>query len=460
MKLERITTSLLIAMLIFLSFSNLPRVYSQAEIGEYFVILFSNVRSARARFVNSEGDEGTFGFQILGEEDVDGERAWKIRWELIEKGYEPVYVIVWVSKSTGKVLQIEHDGEVSKGEMAELAVMPLLVFWNVWFISTAEKYSPERIAEYTVTTFGRYSFIAEPVLIGSTQLFIYKLSWEGFPTAPEVYRVRWYVWWAPTNFGVLLVKHGFETLDRSEWYTVELLSVELAEPQPVPRILVKTEIGKTHLRPGEETVVKITFSNQGSAIGMENITLTVNGEVVKSWFITSKPGESGTLTHSLSFTKEGNYTVQVGDEMFLVTVSAVRPAKFEVSELAVTPSSIKLGETVSISVKIANTGGEASSYDVVLKINGQPVSTKTVSLEPGASTTVTFSYTPETEGTYEIDVSGLGGSLTVTKPEEAAVGGAPWLLIATVAAVVVIAIVIGALLLLKRRSQKPLPPPP
>ena len=453
----------LIAVLVLSLFSNYPPAYSQPIAGEPLTTLFNNIKSARARYASSEGDEGTIGFRVLGEESVDGEPAWKSEWELTAKGSEPVHAIIWVSKSTGMVVQAEMGGEVQRGEFAELMTAPLLALWNVWFISQAEAYTPERIAEYGVSPYGRLSSTTELMSIGPTTLWVYKISWEGFPTAPEHLRNRWDFWYAPTSFGMLLVRVRVETLDGSKWFITELLSVELTKPQQLPRVVVKAGIDKTRLQPGEQAVVTVEYANQGSAVGLANITLAVDGEVKKKWFIAPKPGETGTLTHSLSFTKEGNYTVRVGNETFLVVVSAAKPkpAKFEVSELAVNPSSPKPGERVEISVRVTNTGGEAGSYEVVLKVDGQPVDTKSVRLEPGASTKVTFSYTPRGGGTYEINVNGLRGTLTVTeeekveKPEERVEAGIPWLLIAAVAAAVVIAVVV--VVLLKQKSRKPSP---
>jgi hypothetical protein len=97
------------------------------------------------------------------------------------------------------------------------------------------------------------------------------------------------------------------------------------------------------------------------------------------------------------------------------------PAAFSVSNLLITPPEVETQEAVAITVSVANTGGTAGSYSVVLKINGATVEEKSVTLAAGSSQDVSFSVTKEEAGSYSVDVNGLTGSFTVTAaapPEE------------------------------------------
>ena len=90
------------------------------------------------------------------------------------------------------------------------------------------------------------------------------------------------------------------------------------------------------------------------------------------------------------------------------------PAAFSVLNLAVSPRlEVEPGETVTITVLVANTGGESGSYTVVLKIDGVKETEERVTIAAGSSQTVTFSVTKDVAGTYSVDVSGLTGSFTV-----------------------------------------------
>jgi len=89
------------------------------------------------------------------------------------------------------------------------------------------------------------------------------------------------------------------------------------------------------------------------------------------------------------------------------------PAAFEVSGLKISPTSADVAEKVTISATVANTGDLAGSYEVVLKINGQPVSFKKVSVAGGASEEVTFITVQGQAGSYSGSIDGLSGTYTI-----------------------------------------------
>jgi len=95
-------------------------------------------------------------------------------------------------------------------------------------------------------------------------------------------------------------------------------------------------------------------------------------------------------------------------------------AAFTSSELSISPSAVYVGETVTISVKIANNGDAAGSFMVTLKINGVVEGTKEITLIAGASGEVTFTTAKDVAGTYSVEVDGLSGSFIVEEKPEAA----------------------------------------
>jgi len=74
---------------------------------------------------------------------------------------------------------------------------------------------------------------------------------------------------------------------------------------------------------------------------------------------------------------------------------------------------VDIGETVTISVLVANTGEEEGSYTVTLKVNGVVEETREITLAGGASETATFTTAEDEAGTYSVAVDGLTGSFTV-----------------------------------------------
>lgn len=431
----------------------------QEEMYESLKVLLNNVKSIRYRILDYKGEDLLVGFKVLGEDTVGGEATWKVEWKGVNvaKGEEQS-VTLWISKSTGKCLQAEVGGTIYTGGIAEMMITPILFeIWFAWIGAWQEAWKPETVYYYWEAGYGRLFFQgSETRTFGPTSLLVYKYRWEGYVNAPKTFRgtVEW--WFAPVSFGTLLVHFRVET--DVEWWQVDLSSIELVNPQPLPNIVIDVTVNKERVKPNEEVTFSITASNTGNAIGTHNLTLTVNGEVKKSWLILLNPNERKSLSHSLTFSEEGTYYVRIGDKTFTITVSTIPPAKFEVSNLSIDPSSIKIGQSSTISISVRNSGGQSGTYEVRLKVNNQVVDTKSVTLNPGQSTTVSFAFTPTDEGTYSIDVNGLTGSLIVSKEEAPSF---PWLIIIVIVIVAVI-VIIAVVFLRRKPAPKPSlqPPPP
>jgi peroxiredoxin len=188
------------------------------------------------------------------------------------------------------------------------------------------------------------------------------------------------------------------------------------------------------------------------------IRITCPNNTVLSKTVLTTSG--GSFSTSLRLDKEGVWSLKAfftGDlthsssESIDTVLTVVQPASFEASSLNISPSSVKVGQSSTISVTVKNIGGESGTYEVTLKVNNQVVDIKTGVLGSGQSTTVSFTYTPTSEGIYSIDVNGLAGSLTVNKEEP------PWLIIIAVMALIIIVLLV---MLLRRKPKAEVPPPP
>jgi hypothetical protein len=135
----------------------------------------------------------------------------------------------------------------------------------------------------------------------------------------------------------------------------------------------------------------------------------------------------------------------------LVAVSAL-PSAFTLSNLSITPSEVKAGEDVTITLSIANGSIARGTHTVILKINGEVVETKEVTVSANSSETVSFTVTRDTAGTYSVEIDGLSGSFTVLA-EEAPLGGMNWALIGGIIGGVIVVAAIVALLFRRRRAM-------
>ena len=87
--------------------------------------------------------------------------------------------------------------------------------------------------------------------------------------------------------------------------------------------------------------------------------------------------------------------------------SSIIPSDFQVTDLNVTPSNPKVGEEITVSVKVTNVGGQIGSYAIPFIVDQTTEETKTVTLESGEFETITFKITKQMQGIYNIEVGGL-----------------------------------------------------
>jgi len=91
------------------------------------------------------------------------------------------------------------------------------------------------------------------------------------------------------------------------------------------------------------------------------------------------------------------------------------PGEFELSGLTVSPSSVMVGGSVTISVNVTNTGGTNVTGTITLALNNAIEDTETVTVAAGETETVTFTASKGV-GTYAVTIPGttLTGTFTVT----------------------------------------------
>jgi hypothetical protein len=143
------------------------------------------------------------------------------------------------------------------------------------------------------------------------------------------------------------------------------------------------------------------------------------------------------------------------------TTETISTPTCQAADLEIKPGRIKVGEIATISVSIKNTGNTPSLCSVVLRVDGVIADTRRQVIEPGWSSRIYFSFAPEKEGIYNIDVNGLTGSLEVVKEAEK-LESPPTsfpLLITVVIAVAIVALSLLSLSLYRKRRMPPPPPP-
>ncbi|HLE97124.1 MAG TPA: PGF-CTERM sorting domain-containing protein, partial [Candidatus Thermoplasmatota archaeon] len=196
-----------------------------------------------------------------------------------------------------------------------------------------------------------------------------------------------------------------------------------------------------------QSLLRVTVPDTVSVGAATNIGVTVNN-APKSGATVTVTGPTGAQVFSgatnaagqASFTPaaEGTYNVrataaglQDGTASFRAITGPVDTVStFTVTEFAISPTSVTVGDTVEAKATITNTGSERGTANVVLLVNGAQRATQGVTLGPGESQSVAFDFTPSIAGTAKLVVkAGTAASqeqtLTVKAKEGGTVGPTP-----------------------------------
>lgn len=148
-------------------------------------------------------------------------------------------------------------------------------------------------------------------------------------------------------------------------------------------------------------------------------------DVTSSAVWSSSDPAVATIDHNGLATAQGQGQVVISASLsgttafFTVREQALVPAEFSLSDLVISPASVEVGGSVDASVTLANAGEAEGEYDIQLKLDGEALEARTVSLAGGASETFIFAMPTGDTGTFTVSIEGLTGSYSVTQEEEA-----------------------------------------
>jgi len=129
----------------------------------------------------------------------------------------------------------------------------------------------------------------------------------------------------------------------------------------------------------------------------------------------------------------------------LAAVSPLATA-FVISDLTISSSKVKIGESVTITATVTNTSVATGTHTVSLKLDGEVVDTREMTLASGAAETVSFTVTKDVAGICSVEVDGSSDSFMV-----ASEAGANWALIGGIIGGVILVATIVAVISLRRR---------
>ena len=222
--------------------------------------------------------------------------------------------------------------------------------------------------------------------------------------------------------------------------------------------LPAAQVSELKITPGEVDIgVDVTISvlvlNISHATRTYDVSLKIDDVTVATEEVTLAGGASESVTFTVSRDVAATYAVSVdglsGSFVVKPPPAPPAPAAFAVSALTISPAEVDIGESVTVSILVTNTGDLAGSYEVTLKIDEAVVATKGVTLDGGASQSVTFTISKDVVATYTISIDGLTGTFVVKLPPAVPLN---WWLIGGIIAVVVAVIVFIWLNIIRRRA--------
>jgi hypothetical protein len=159
---------------------------------------------------------------------------------------------------------------------------------------------------------------------------------------------------------------------------------------------------------GDVLEVTTTVENTGDTADTQEIVLTVNGVERDSRELTLDPGASFpvTLGWETGSGDAGSYEAAVvseddSDSTGVTVDERTGGPAFDV-RFAEIPSSVELGQAISVVAEIVNSGDEAGGQTVTIEVDGEVVSESTVELAPGDASEVGYEFEPDEAGDFNI----------------------------------------------------------
>ena len=216
--------------------------------------------------------------------------------------------------------------------------------------------------------------------------------------------------------------------------------------------LLEVVVAPREVAPGDTVTVSVILGNTGQQDGLTDVVLTIDGQVEERREDVLVPAQDQvTLRFQVSRDEARDYTVRVEateatevtvlDSSFTVAV-AVNIAPVQ-GTLTIEPASIDIGQSVTITVDVTNEGEAAGTSTVALFVDGDRVQDKDVTLDPGATETVSFTYVEPDAGTHTVRVEGLTGQFEAVGPAPA--GGGGGFIIIIIVVIVVVALIGGGI---------------
>jgi len=167
---------------------------------------------------------------------------------------------------------------------------------------------------------------------------------------------------------------------------------------------------------GEEIQAAAWIKNDGELAGTFAGKVRLDGledQLVESEI---EPGGMAEVPFYFTIAQAGQHTIDLNEESLPLEVIA--PAKFEVSNLTITPKRVIDEQKATVSALVTNTGGLEGKKSIEFKVSGRKVNDKVVTIAPGESQTVEFLIHQPYGGNFSVGIDDTSGILEVLETEK------------------------------------------
>ena len=337
---KRVFLALFVTMIVLSSFyGSVPAVHSSMHV-ETITDLFKYVKEIKFRIDNRFNESNfltmDFGYEIIDEENIDGQQTWKIEFFSNVVPYNESRGALWISKDTGEPIQFEVDGEKIEPSLSYFGLGMLEAYAvNMWSSMDAYEVTPFGV-DYIVTDIG-----TESVQYGPTTLSVSKKNFTSSPQVPEENRTSGEYWVAQTEFGEMMPYYKFEIPSRDNYHLVcELISIEFHGEHVTPDVTVGTPeftlsnlvIEPSSAEVGDNVSISVKVDNVGDESGSYVLTLKIDGNVEDEKTVTLGPDESRSVSFDYNASDDGTCSVAVNDLSGTFTVTTPSTQETETSE--------------------------------------------------------------------------------------------------------------------------------
>jgi hypothetical protein len=200
------------------------------------------------------------------------------------------------------------------------------------------------------------------------------------------------------------------TEDGEPLSTMELLLVDEPPRLPEEHLLVgsASDLGPdgSTFNPALRLTLQYHDSQVPAGVAEEDLTIAYFDEDAGEWI--ELEGDVDTEANTVT-TRVRHFTT-------FAILGGIKPAAFSVDGLTVSPAEATMGESVTISARVTNTGALEGSYDMTLEIHNVAEATERVVLAGGASRLVSFTVTRDVRGSYLFRIGEAAGRFDVVAP--------------------------------------------